>query len=225
MVEPLIKSPAGLEYLKSSFSKRCGSPADAPTSLPLTRQWLSSVWRNVELEWKEHTDSVASAISKNAGVQPESLPSTIRTGGSSLIPSKIISPTSGTSSHGNSSCHVVFVFFFSTSFLSKLIRFNNGVSMYSGKEQPECKGERLDLLIRLGLLKLVNQIKGLSSDTLPETLKLNLARLRTVQSRLQRIIVISTRLVKFAALTFKLYFGTKLSSILVIGFSLFVSLN
>ncbi|XP_022939714.1 uncharacterized protein LOC111445518 [Cucurbita moschata] len=162
MVEPLIKSPAGLEYLKSSFSKRCGSPADAPTSLPLTRQWLSSVWPNVELEWKEHTDSLASAISKNAGVQPENLPSTIRTGGSSLIPSKIISPTSGTSSHG--------------------------------KEQPECKGERLDLLIRLGLLKLVNQIKGLSSDTLPETLKLNLAKLRTVQSRLQRIIVISTSL-------------------------------
>lgn len=161
MVEPLIKGPAGLEYLRSSFSKRCGSPTDAPSSLPLTRQWLSSVWPDVELEWKEYTDSVAATMSKNAGVQPEILPSTIRTGGSSLIPSKI-SPMSGTSIHG--------------------------------KEQPECKGERLDLLIRLGLLKLVNQITGLSSDALPETLKLNLARLRMVQSRLQTIIVISTSL-------------------------------
>ncbi|KAL4033386.1 hypothetical protein IC575_006473 [Cucumis melo] len=161
MVEPLIKGPAGLEYLRSSFSKRCGSPTGAPTSLPLTRQWLSSVWPDVELEWKEYTDSVAAAMSRNAGVQPEILPSTIRTGGSSLIPSKS-SSTSGTSIHG--------------------------------KEQPECKGERLDLLIRLGLLKLVNQITGLSGDTLPETLNLNLARLRMVQSRLQRIIVISTSL-------------------------------
>ncbi|KAA0031674.1 T-complex protein 11 [Cucumis melo var. makuwa] len=159
MVEPLIKGPAGLEYLRSSFSKRCGSPTGAPTSLPLTRQWLSSVWPDVELEWKEYTDSVAAAMSRNAGVQPEILPSTIRTGGSSLIPSK-----------------------------------NSSTSGIHGKEQPECKGERLDLLIRLGLLKLVNQITGLSGDTLPETLNLNLARLRMVQSRLQRIIVISTSL-------------------------------
>lgn len=85
--------------------------------------------------------------------------------------------------------------------------------MYSGKEQPECKGERLDLLIRLGLLKLVNQIRGLSNDTLPETLKLNLARLRIVQSRLQRIIVISTRLVKFVAFDFKPCFGPKFSNL------------
>lgn len=119
MVEPLIKSPAGLEYLKSSFSKRCGSPADAPTSLPLTRQWLSSVWPNVELEWKEYTDSLAAAITKNAGIQPEILPSTIRTGGSSLIPSKI-RLTSGTSVHGNSKNHVVFIFFFLTLFNTDL---------------------------------------------------------------------------------------------------------
>lgn len=115
MVEPLIKGPAGLEYLRSSFSKRCGSPTDAPSSLPLTRQWLSSVWPDVELEWKEYTDSVAATMSKNAGVQPGILPSTIRTGGSSLIPSKI-SPMSGTSIHGNSSYHinVIFIFFFPT---------------------------------------------------------------------------------------------------------------
>lgn len=89
--------------------------------------------------------------------------------------------------------------------------------MYSGKEQPECKRERLDLLIRLGLLKLVNQITGLSSDALPETLKLNLARLRMVQSRLQTIIVISTRLVKFAALP--------LSPVLVLNFQIYNIVN
>ena len=116
MVEPLIKGPAGLEYLRSSFSKRCGSPTDVSTSLPLTRQWLSSVWPDVELEWKEYTDSVAAAMSRNAGVQPEILPSTIRTGGSNLIPSKN-SPTSGTSIQGNTSFHVgvPFIFFFPTS--------------------------------------------------------------------------------------------------------------
>ncbi|KAA8538698.1 hypothetical protein F0562_028321 [Nyssa sinensis] len=59
-------------------------------------------------------------------------------------------------------------------------------------EQPECKGEKVDLLLRLFLLKLVSEVEGLTVETMPETLKLNLCRLRTVQSQLQKIIVIST---------------------------------
>lgn len=66
-----------------------------------------------------------------------------------------------------------------------------------GAEQAECRGERVDLLVRLGLLKLVSEIAGPALDSIPETLKLNLSRLRAVQALLQKIIVISTRLVKF----------------------------
>lgn len=68
-----------------------------------------------------------------------------------------------------------------------------GIIWTPGKEQPECKGKRVDLTVRLGLLKLVSAIGGLTLDTLPETLKLNLSRLRAVQSKLQKIIVMSTR--------------------------------
>ncbi|KAK7246875.1 hypothetical protein RIF29_41745 [Crotalaria pallida] len=59
-------------------------------------------------------------------------------------------------------------------------------------QQPECKGEPVDLVVRLGLLKLVSGISGLTQENLPETLSLNFTRLRSVQAQIQKIIVIST---------------------------------
>lgn len=64
---------------------------------------------------------------------------------------------------------------------------------FSGEEEPECRGEKVDIVLRLGLLKLVSGLEGLKLDELPETLKLNFSRLRAIQSQLQKIIVISTR--------------------------------
>lgn len=63
----------------------------------------------------------------------------------------------------------------------------------SGNQQPECKGEKVDLLVRLGLLKLISGVEGLTQEALPETLMLNLSRLRSVQAQIQKIIVISIR--------------------------------
>lgn len=63
----------------------------------------------------------------------------------------------------------------------------------SGDLQQICKGERVDVLLRIGLLKLVIAIAGLTPDYLHETLQLNLSRLRGVQGQLQKIIVLSTR--------------------------------
>lgn len=57
----------------------------------------------------------------------------------------------------------------------------------------ECKGEVIDLLVRLGLLKLVSRITGLAESELPETMNLNFSRLRSAQSQVQKIIVIATR--------------------------------
>lgn len=71
----------------------------------------------------------------------------------------------------------------------KLISFS-----WSGtNEFQECKGEEVDKLVRLGLLKLASVIEGATSATVPETLKLNALRLRSVQSQLQQVIVIATR--------------------------------
>lgn len=157
IVEPLIKGPAGLEYLKKAFSNRHGSPLNAPTSLPLTRQWLLSVRVVADQEWDEYRASVSSMTSDVRS--SEGLPhTTLRTGGSIIRPSEMGSPT------------------FSA----------------TGAEQAECRGERVDLLVRLGLLKLVSEIAGPALDSIPETLKLNLSRLRAVQALLQKIIVIST---------------------------------
>ncbi|CAA7059417.1 unnamed protein product [Microthlaspi erraticum] len=58
----------------------------------------------------------------------------------------------------------------------------------------ECKGERVDLTVRLGLLKLVSQVSGLTPQVVPETFELNLSRLRGIQAEIQKIIVVSTSL-------------------------------
>lgn len=158
IVEPLIKGPAGLDYLRKAFAGRYGSSTETPTSLPLTIQWLSHVRLVAYLEWNEYKDSLLALETNNAGSPGDFLPTTLRTGGN--VP--------GTSKLGFPALKITDV------------------------EQPECKGERVDLLVRLGLLKLVSDVTGLTQETLPETLKLNLSRLRAVQSLLQKIIVIST---------------------------------
>lgn len=62
-------------------------------------------------------------------------------------------------------------------------------------EYPECKGEKVDFLVRLGLLKMAFEISGITEESLPETMKLNFLRLRSLQAGIQKIIVIATRLV------------------------------
>ncbi|KAL5213645.1 hypothetical protein ABZP36_002797 [Zizania latifolia] len=56
----------------------------------------------------------------------------------------------------------------------------------------ECKGEKLDKLIRVGLLQLISGMEGLQLKSTPESFQLNLLRLRTVQGQFQKVIVIST---------------------------------
>ncbi|GAB2245225.1 hypothetical protein Droror1_Dr00000718 [Drosera rotundifolia] len=152
-MEPLIKGPAGFDYLQNAFSGHYGPPADATSSLPLTSSWLSSSKTEAEAEWREYKESVSSLELHPQGLPPV----TLRTGGS----------------------------------VSR-ITMHSPASVEPSKEELECKGERTDFLLRLGLLKSASQIEGLKSETLPETLRLNLYRLRDVQCQVQRIIVIST---------------------------------
>ncbi|KAJ8759319.1 hypothetical protein K2173_006839 [Erythroxylum novogranatense] len=57
--------------------------------------------------------------------------------------------------------------------------------------QPECPKEPMGLLVRLSLLKLVNRVEGLTLEDLPETLKLNVFRFRTVQFILLFMYIVS----------------------------------
>jgi hypothetical protein len=59
--------------------------------------------------------------------------------------------------------------------------------------QPECKGDELDKLIRIGLLQLVSGVEGLQMQSTPESFQINLMRLRAVQSQFQQVIVTATR--------------------------------
>uniref|UniRef100_A0A0D9W596 T-complex protein 11 n=1 Tax=Leersia perrieri TaxID=77586 RepID=A0A0D9W596_9ORYZ len=57
---------------------------------------------------------------------------------------------------------------------------------------PECQGEKLDKLIRVGLLQFVSGMEGLQILSTPESFHLNLLRLRGLQDQFQKAIVIAT---------------------------------
>uniref|UniRef100_A0A0D9W597 Uncharacterized protein n=1 Tax=Leersia perrieri TaxID=77586 RepID=A0A0D9W597_9ORYZ len=59
---------------------------------------------------------------------------------------------------------------------------------------PECQGEKLDKLMRVGLLQLVSGMDGLQLLSTPESFHLNLLRLRGLQDQFQKSIVIATSL-------------------------------
>jgi hypothetical protein len=53
LMEPLLKGPAGVDYLRNAFANKYGSPSDASASLPSTLRWLSSTWNCKDQEWVE----------------------------------------------------------------------------------------------------------------------------------------------------------------------------
>ncbi|CAI9287157.1 unnamed protein product [Lactuca saligna] len=161
IMEPLLKGPAGLEYLGKAFAKRFGQPSDALTCLPLTFRWLSSLGSTYNQEWSDHKQTLEALPSQKEVVVPSTA---LRTGGSF--------------SNGLQT---------SSSVSNSITDADAADNQYS-----ECKGEKRDLLVRLGLLKLVNDVYGVTQEELPETLKLNFLRLRVVQAQLQKIIVTAT---------------------------------
>ncbi|CAL1352601.1 unnamed protein product [Linum trigynum] len=161
LMEPLLKGPAGLEYLGKAFANRHGSPLDACLSLPLTKQWLSSLRSCSDQEWEEHNNNSLSALASHENPSQVFLPSTaLRTGGSFQVKQRT-APDVGSS---NEQSAVV----------------------------PECSGDRVDLLVRLGLLKMVTEVSGITPETLPETFTLNLSRLLGVQAEIQKLLVVTT---------------------------------
>lgn len=65
-------------------------------------------------------------------------------------------------------------------------------SAASSSGLPECKGEKIDKLTRVGLLQLISNVEGLNMQSTPETFQINLLRLRAVQDQFQKVIVIAT---------------------------------
>ncbi|KAL6899226.1 hypothetical protein ACP4OV_005884 [Aristida adscensionis] len=65
-------------------------------------------------------------------------------------------------------------------------------SAIPGAGLPECTGEKLGKVVRIGLLQLISSMEGMQEQSVPETFKLNWLRLRFVQSKFQQVIVIAT---------------------------------
>ncbi|KAM0916682.1 hypothetical protein ACQ4PT_010026 [Festuca glaucescens] len=57
---------------------------------------------------------------------------------------------------------------------------------------PECTGEKVDKLVRIGLLLLIGGMEGLQLQSTPESFHLNFMRLRAVQGQFQGVIVMAT---------------------------------
>ncbi|KAK6121334.1 hypothetical protein DH2020_044906 [Rehmannia glutinosa] len=169
ILEPILKGPEALYYIGKAFTSRYGHPSNAMIALPLTAKLLSSAREGKDEEWNEHKNSLSELTRKHESSSSFLPPTTLRTGGSSLV--KMTGSQADASSAANT-----------TSYIETI------------DPHLECKGEEIDLLVRLGLLKLVSKIAGLTEGELPETMNLNLSRLRGVQSQVQKIIVIATSL-------------------------------
>ncbi|KAK8364309.1 hypothetical protein V6Z12_A03G221700 [Gossypium hirsutum] len=168
LMEPLLKGPAALDYLMKAFANCYGSPSEVCSSLPMTMRWLSSVSNCKDEEWGEHQNSVSNLKANDSSSQELLMSITLKTGGSY---------------NSKNSTQIPFV--------------NPNSSNVTDQEQPECKGDKVDVLVRLGLLKLVSGVSGLTPDALPETFMLNFSRLRGVQAEIQKTIVISTSILIF----------------------------
>ncbi|KAL3843691.1 hypothetical protein ACJIZ3_001094 [Penstemon smallii] len=167
MLEPFLKGPDALYYIGEAFTSRYGHPSSALTALPLTVKWLSSAREGKDEAWNEHKNSLELA---QRGISTSFIPSTtLRTGGS------LLAKVSGNQANASST--------------SKTTKYIETIDPHL-----ECEGEEIDLLVRLGLMKLVSRVVGLTEGDLPETMILNFSRLRGMQSRVQKIIVIATSL-------------------------------
>lgn len=101
-MEPLLKGPAGLEYLKNAFANRYGPPSNALTAFPLTKMWLSSVWNSKDQEWLEHTTALSELTMSNESLSKGVLPSTtLRTGVGRMNGSQMISVPSASKNATN----------------------------------------------------------------------------------------------------------------------------
>ncbi|PIM97546.1 hypothetical protein CDL12_29983 [Handroanthus impetiginosus] len=169
MLEPFLKGPEALYFLGQDFTSRYGHPSNAKVALPLTAKWLSSAREGKDEEWAEHITSLSELTSRHESSSSFLPSTTLRTGGSSLV------KMSGNQADASST--------------SNATRYIESIDPHL-----ECKGVEIDLLLRLGLLKLVNKIAGLTEVELPETMSLNFFRLRSVQSQVQKIIVMATSL-------------------------------
>nr|GEY26743.1 hypothetical protein [Tanacetum cinerariifolium] len=142
ILEPVLKGPAGLEYLGKAFTKVYGPPSDALIRLPLTMQWLSSVVPGKDQEWNEHMKAL-SDLQQHLSSERTALPSTaLRTGGHfpsrlQTSPAMSLTDTAGSSRSSSNSQNVAFL-------SAKDTKSINEVNTTNGSNSPQLDDEDLE---------------------------------------------------------------------------------
>eukprot|EP01018_Ginkgo_biloba_P001447 Gb_12075 [translate_table: standard] len=167
---PLIQGPAGVEYMQKAFTAHYGPSSRAISNLPQTVQWLVQVKQSIEEERDDFNASV------------EAFKSTQSSSQSSMTMGLPLVTSFRTGSHMGFGKEV------STSYA------NATAVTPSGETQVDIQWTSMGTLIRLGLLQIASRPVAANEENTPETLKLNIERLRNAQNDFQRIIVIATGL-------------------------------
>ncbi|KAH9300312.1 hypothetical protein KI387_011895, partial [Taxus chinensis] len=161
---PLIQGPSGVEYMQNIFTKHYGPPSRATSVLPQTVLWLAEVRESIERERNDFNDLVEVFKSSQSN-----LPSSQTTD----------LPVVSTLRTGSS--------------LASSTMFSSGTSTScAGDIRTDVEWTSMGTLVRLGLLQIACRPVAANEENTPETLKLNIGRLRNTQNDVQRIIVIAT---------------------------------
>ncbi|BBN07792.1 hypothetical protein MPTK1_4g06470 [Marchantia polymorpha subsp. ruderalis] len=195
---PMISGSAGVDYMRKAFASRFNVPAVMPASvsdiaqkLPRTAAWIGEVEASLEQDREEFETSVAT-------VRANLIQGNGMTAGLPPLPSM---RTGGRLGAGG--------------FLSHTDRTAASV----GDSRPRTVDwKSTDTVLRLGILSLVRHFEPAFESNVPETLTLNVERLRNCQNDFQRIIVMATGLlVARQGLTGRGVVGAELDMVMELG--------
>lgn len=189
---PILQGSAGVEYLRKAFSK-CYLLSEANASevsekLPKTAQWLAEV-QGTLLQSKDEVEALRAAHQVTVSE---------RTTSSGLPPMSSMR-TGGRVTIGKPSL--------------------GAVQLVAGLEDhPPVQWHCFETCVKLGLLNLISGHEAVTEDNMPETLSLNLHRLRKAQNEYQRLIILTTSLLLLRQnVAGKGVTGTKLDDVLKTG--------
>eukprot|EP01018_Ginkgo_biloba_P031550 Gb_16958 [translate_table: standard] len=172
-LELFIQGSAGVKYLQNAFSTRYALSSAAINALPQTVEWLAQVRQTIE---QERTDFEAvlmafrSRQTNSVNTQAPRIPpvTSLQTGGRVAV-SKNFPAYAG----------------------DTIVPSSAG---YLGAKHLEIQWNSMENLVKLGLLLLASRPDIACEENTPETLKLNIGRLRKMHNNFERIIIIATSL-------------------------------
>ncbi|KAL3687836.1 hypothetical protein R1sor_014145 [Riccia sorocarpa] len=195
---PMISGSAGADYMRKAFAARLGLSAVMPTprsevgaKLPRTVGWLGQVEASSEQEREEVETSLTSVRTNSSNAN-----------GTAVLPPLPSMRTGGRLGAAGYPAQT----------------YRTTASSAGGARPRTIDWRSPETVVRLGVLSLVRNFEAAAESTLPETLALNVERLRKCQNEFQRIIVLATGLlVARQGLTGRGLIGAELDRVMELG--------